>query len=226
MPHDPRFDALRAGREAHIQEVSAQGPARLQQGAILIDVREIDECETQHAAGAASSKRRRRIKDRKAGARHSGGTRLLQRRWESFGACRGEFGIRKCSLDGRRLSRTERSGFSQGIPSAQLIYSHRRRLPHEVNHQLAPPPSRQPSRSPCPGRFREFRINGKLPRRIMRSSWHFICSGVADLIREDLDMKAVCWHGRSDVRIDTVPDPKLESPQTPDPSHCDRDLRQ
>jgi threonine dehydrogenase-like Zn-dependent dehydrogenase len=25
-------------------------------------------------------------------------------------------------------------------------------------------------------------------------------------------MKALCWHGRSDVRIDTVPDPKIEDP--------------
>ena len=26
-------------------------------------------------------------------------------------------------------------------------------------------------------------------------------------------MKAVCWHGKSDVRVDTVPDPKIEDPR-------------
>ena len=26
-------------------------------------------------------------------------------------------------------------------------------------------------------------------------------------------MKALCWHGKGDVRIDTVPDPKIEHPR-------------
>ena len=26
-------------------------------------------------------------------------------------------------------------------------------------------------------------------------------------------MKALCWHGKSDVRVDTVPDPKIEDPR-------------
>ena len=26
-------------------------------------------------------------------------------------------------------------------------------------------------------------------------------------------MKALCWHGTSDVRVDTVPDPKIEHPR-------------
>ena len=26
-------------------------------------------------------------------------------------------------------------------------------------------------------------------------------------------MKAICWHGKSDVRVDTVPDPKIEDPR-------------
>src|SRR6201992_1604982 len=26
-------------------------------------------------------------------------------------------------------------------------------------------------------------------------------------------MKALCWHGKGDVRIDTVPDPKIEEPR-------------
>ena len=26
-------------------------------------------------------------------------------------------------------------------------------------------------------------------------------------------MKAICWHGKGDVRIDTVPDPKIEQPR-------------
>ena len=25
-------------------------------------------------------------------------------------------------------------------------------------------------------------------------------------------MRALCWHGKSDVRVDTVPDPKIEEP--------------
>jgi len=26
-------------------------------------------------------------------------------------------------------------------------------------------------------------------------------------------MRAICWHGKSDVRVDTVPDPKIEDPR-------------
>ena len=26
-------------------------------------------------------------------------------------------------------------------------------------------------------------------------------------------MKALCWHGTGDVRVDTVPDPKIENPR-------------
>lgn len=26
-------------------------------------------------------------------------------------------------------------------------------------------------------------------------------------------MKALCWHGKGDVRIDNVPDPKIEEPR-------------
>lgn len=26
-------------------------------------------------------------------------------------------------------------------------------------------------------------------------------------------MKALCWHGKGDVRIDTVPDPKIQDPR-------------
>ena len=25
-------------------------------------------------------------------------------------------------------------------------------------------------------------------------------------------MKALCWHGKNDVRVDTVPDPKIQEP--------------
>ena len=25
-------------------------------------------------------------------------------------------------------------------------------------------------------------------------------------------MKALCWHGKGDVRVDTVPDPKIQDP--------------
>ena len=26
-------------------------------------------------------------------------------------------------------------------------------------------------------------------------------------------MRALCWHGKSDVRVDNVPDPKIEEPR-------------
>jgi threonine dehydrogenase-like Zn-dependent dehydrogenase len=26
-------------------------------------------------------------------------------------------------------------------------------------------------------------------------------------------MRAVCWHGKGDVRVDTVPDPKIQHPR-------------
>ena len=26
-------------------------------------------------------------------------------------------------------------------------------------------------------------------------------------------MKALCWHGKGDVRVDTVPDPRIEDPR-------------
>ena len=26
-------------------------------------------------------------------------------------------------------------------------------------------------------------------------------------------MRALCWHGKSDVRVDTVPDPKIQHPR-------------
>ena len=28
--------------------------------------------------------------------------------------------------------------------------------------------------------------------------------------KEDVQMKALCWHGKNDVRVDTVPDPKIQ----------------
>ena len=34
--------------------------------------------------------------------------------------------------------------------------------------------------------------------------------------RRGENMKALCWHGKSDVRVDTVPDPKIEDPRR----HC------
>nr|WP_232069594.1 zinc-dependent alcohol dehydrogenase [Gemmata massiliana] len=30
---------------------------------------------------------------------------------------------------------------------------------------------------------------------------------------KELPMKALCWHGKEDVRVDTVPDPKIENPR-------------
>jgi threonine dehydrogenase-like Zn-dependent dehydrogenase len=29
----------------------------------------------------------------------------------------------------------------------------------------------------------------------------------------DRQMRALCWHGKGDVRVDTVPDPKIEHPR-------------
>ena len=26
-------------------------------------------------------------------------------------------------------------------------------------------------------------------------------------------MKALCWHGKSDIRVETVPDPRIEDPR-------------
>jgi len=42
-------------------------------------------------------------------------------------------------------------------------------------------------------------------------------------------MKALCWHGKGDVRVDTVPDPKIESPRdavirVTSPAICGSDL--
>jgi Alcohol dehydrogenase GroES-associated len=48
-----------------------------------------------------------------------------------------------------------------------------------------------PSRCPC-----AFQLN-PLPRRDSRSP---------------LTMKALTWHGKQDVRIDTVPDPGIQEP--------------
>ena len=39
-------------------------------------------------------------------------------------------------------------------------------------------------------------------------------------------MKALTWHGKEDVRVDTVPDPRIEEPgRHRDPRDCDRNLR-
>ena len=39
-------------------------------------------------------------------------------------------------------------------------------------------------------------------------------------------MRAVTWHGRHDVRVDTVPDPEIVNPRDCDhQDHLDRDLR-
>ena len=47
----------------------------------------------------------------------------------------------------------------------------------------------------------------------MVRSLHFFRIGVEllHLIREKV-MKALCWHGTSDVRVDNVPDPRIEDP--------------
>ena len=39
-------------------------------------------------------------------------------------------------------------------------------------------------------------------------------------------MKALCWHGTGDVRVDTVPDPTIQDPRDIDhQDHLDGDLR-
>src|SRR3954467_1691383 len=53
MPHGPRFTKLCADAKAHVKEVTAEEAKQKQQGgAILIDVRETEEFQKEHAVGA------------------------------------------------------------------------------------------------------------------------------------------------------------------------------
>jgi phage shock protein E len=53
MPHGPRFQKLAAAAKAKIREVTAEEARKEQQGgAMLMDVRETEEWDQEHAAGA------------------------------------------------------------------------------------------------------------------------------------------------------------------------------
>jgi threonine dehydrogenase-like Zn-dependent dehydrogenase len=41
----------------------------------------------------------------------------------------------------------------------------------------------------------------------------FSISVVGADISEETIMHALCWHGKGDVRVDTVPDPKIQHPR-------------
>src|ERR1700712_4983691 len=40
---------------------------------------------------------------------------------------------------------------------------------------------------------------------------HLACHSNPSL--QEIFMKALCWHGKKDMRYDTVPDPKIEAPR-------------
>src|SRR5207248_7413355 len=42
---------------------------------------------------------------------------------------------------------------------------------------------------------------------------HPICSGFSSFVQEGSTMRAVCWHGKGDIRVETAPDPKILSPR-------------
>jgi rhodanese-related sulfurtransferase len=53
MPHGPRFTKLCAEAKAHVKEVTPEDASQRQQGGtMLIDVREADEFQNEHAVGA------------------------------------------------------------------------------------------------------------------------------------------------------------------------------
>src|SRR6478752_371655 len=53
MPHGPRFTKLCVEAKAHVKEVTPEEASQRQQGGtMLIDVRETDEFQKEHAAGA------------------------------------------------------------------------------------------------------------------------------------------------------------------------------
>ncbi len=53
MPHSPRFQKLAADARSHVREVTANEASEQQrQGALLIDVRESEDFQKEHAAGA------------------------------------------------------------------------------------------------------------------------------------------------------------------------------
>jgi threonine dehydrogenase-like Zn-dependent dehydrogenase len=42
---------------------------------------------------------------------------------------------------------------------------------------------------------------------------HFAISPVGAGIMRRRSTRALCWHGKGDVRVDTVPDPKIQHPR-------------
>src|SRR5947199_164178 len=62
MPHGPRFMKLAADAKAHVKEVTVdEARQRQEAGSMLIDVREAEEFEKEHAAGAGWTLRRQAL---------------------------------------------------------------------------------------------------------------------------------------------------------------------
>src|SRR5579872_4585792 len=77
-------------------------------------------------------------------------------------------------------------------------------------------------RQSCGRFFREtlpaFTLRENVPAHHLRNLSKRLCSVAWFLRRPPLEpvkgsvMKAICWHGKEDVRVDTVPDPKIADP--------------
>src|SRR6476620_2339865 len=77
--------------------------------------------------------------------------------------------------------------------------------------QIAPAPSRttgRPARSSRVGDRRQAVLSS--PRAT--GTRYAVCLDDLTLWRHPT-MKALCWHGKKDIRYDTVPDPKIEEPR-------------
>jgi hypothetical protein len=42
--------------------------------------------------------------------------------------------------------------------------------------------------------------------------WQNVIRPPTPKLKEDILMKALCWHGKNDVRVDTVPEPEILEP--------------
>jgi threonine dehydrogenase-like Zn-dependent dehydrogenase len=52
---------------------------------------------------------------------------------------------------------------------------------------------------------------------LAKSSRHILCNvenprQLSEIFKRRILMKALCWHGAGDVRVDNVPDPKIQRP--------------
>ena len=79
--------------------------------------------------------------------------------------------------------------------------------------RAAAPPrenSRRPIGKRLRGRSRRGQTGPRPGRPRLSSGDH---PNSEDLNTRGASMRALCWHGKSDVRVDTVPDPKIEDPR-------------